>query len=124
MLTVLIFSILFTLVTVISILLMGSRELIGGEMTIGHIFRMLINWRFLLGAFFAFFARLFFILINAKLYKIPQFSNTSTTITAMITSSAMIFVVLANYYFLGEKINFLQGIGIFAVLFGIFLLTK
>lgn len=125
MLQVIIYTILFSLVTVISILLTGSRSFINGsELTPLSILKMLLDWHFILGAGFAFAARLFFIMVNNSLLKIPDLANSSTTITTFITSIAMVFVIVANYYFLGEKINATQGLGAFIILFGIFLITR
>lgn len=124
MLAVIILTVLFSLVTVVSIALTGSRSLISGEMNFVRIIQIIFDWHFLVGAFFAFLARLFFIMINSALYKIPDLAGSSTTITAFITSIAMVFVIIANYYFLGERINLTQGIGAFVILLGIFLITK
>ena len=121
---VFLWTILFSIVTVVSITLMGSRDLIGGQIDFIRILKIILDWKFLLGAFFAFLARLFFIMVNNALYNIPELSNSSTTITAFITSVAMIFVIIANYYFLNERISFSQGLGAFIVLIGIFFLVK
>ncbi|KKP68310.1 MAG: hypothetical protein UR66_C0006G0011 [Candidatus Moranbacteria bacterium GW2011_GWE1_35_17] len=122
---VIIYTILFSIVTVISILLTGSRAFIsGGELSPAKIIKMLFDWHFILGAGFAFSARLLFVMINNSLLKIPHLAQSSTTITMFITSIAMVFVIIANYYFLGEKINTTQGIGAFVILFGIFLITR
>lgn len=125
MTSVIIYTILFSLVTVISILLTGSRSFISGSnLTPMSIIKMIFDWHFILGAGFAFTARLFFIMINNSLLKIPHLAGSSTTITTFITSIAMVFVIIANYYFLGEKINATQGLGAFIILFGIFLITR
>lgn len=122
---VILYTILFSLVTVISILLTGSRSFINGsDLSPIAIIKMLLNWHFIFGAGFAFLARLFFILINNSLLKIPNLATSSTTITAFVTSIAMVFVIIANYYFLGERINVLQGVGVFVILLGIFLITR
>ncbi|MEI7621705.1 MAG: hypothetical protein WCJ51_04175 [Candidatus Moraniibacteriota bacterium] len=122
---VILYTILFSLVTVISILLTGSRSFINGSnLTPMGILKMLIDWHFILGAGFAFLARLFFIMINNSLLKIPHLANTSTTITMFITSIAMIFVIIANYFFLGEKINLTQGAGAFVIILGILMITR
>lgn len=122
---VILYTILFSLVTVISILLTGSRSFINGSnLTPMGILKLILDWHFILGAGFAFMARLFFIMINNGLLKIPHLANSSTTITTFITSIALVFVIIANYYFLGEKINASQGVGIFIILFGIFLVTR
>lgn len=122
---VIIYTILFSLVTVISILLTGSRTFItGSNMNLMGIIRLLLDWHFILGAGFAFLARVFFILINNSLLKMPDLAGSSTTITAFITSIAMVFVILANYYFLGERLNVTQGVGAFIILIGIFMITR
>lgn len=122
---VILYTILFSLVTVISILLTGSRSFIsGGDLTALKIIKMIFDWHFILGAGFAFLARLLFIMTNNALLKIPHLAGSSTTITMFITSLAMVFVIIANYYFLGERINITQGIGAFIILVGIFVITR
>jgi drug/metabolite transporter (DMT)-like permease len=125
MLYVVLYTILFSIVTVASILLTGSRSFINGSnLTPMAIVKMISDWHFILGAGFAFAARLFFIMINNSLLKIPDLANSSTTITMFITSIAMVFVIIANYYFLGEKINLTQGVGAFVIIIGIFMITR
>jgi drug/metabolite transporter (DMT)-like permease len=60
-------------------------------------------------------------LINGKLLKIPSLSRNSTTITAFITSVAAIFMLIANYYFLGERISYQQLGGAILIIGGIWL---
>jgi len=124
MASVILYTILFSLVTVISILLTGSRSFISGSnLTPMAVVKMVLDWHFILGAGFAFMARLLFIMVNNSLLKIPHLANSSTTITMFITSIAMVFVIIANYYFLGEKINVTQGVGALVILIGIFMIT-
>jgi drug/metabolite transporter (DMT)-like permease len=124
MLAVVLWTAIFSLVTVTSIILTGSRSLIDGDINFIRLLHILIDWRFLLGASFAFIARLSFIMINNALLKIPDLAASSTTITTFITSIAMVFVIIANYYFLGERISLTQGVGAFVILIGIFLITS
>ena len=93
-------------------------------MTPIKVIKLLLDWHFILGAGFAFLARLSFILINNSLLKMPNLAGSSTTITAFITSIAMIFVIAANYLFLGERISVSQGVGAFLILVGIFIIVK
>lgn len=123
MLQITILTILFSITTVASVVLIGGRGLIGGQMTPMNILKIIFDWHFIVGAVFAFFSRLLFLMINSAIYKIPELSVSSTTITTFITSVSLIFVAIANYYFLGEKISIIQGIGAFVILFGIFLIT-
>lgn len=124
MLVVFFWTILFSLATVISITLTGSRTLISGDMNFQKIISIIFDWRFIIGASFAFLARLLFILINNALLKIPHLAQNSTSLTMFITSVALVFVLIANYYFLGERINLSQGIGAFIIFFGVFLITR
>lgn len=124
MLSVIVYAALFSLATVASILLLGSREIIGGVMTPVRIIQIIFTWQFILGAFMAFVARLLFLLINNALYRMPEFSDSSTTITTLITTVALIFVIIANFYFLNEKITYIQGVGAAIIFFGIFLVTR
>ncbi len=121
---VILWIILFCIATVISITLTGSRSLISGDLTFQKIIGMIFDWRFIVGASFAFLARLFFILVNNALLKIPHLAESSTTITMFITSIALIFVIIANYYFLGERLNLTQGIGAFIIIIGILVITR
>jgi drug/metabolite transporter (DMT)-like permease len=124
MFNVFVLTTLFSITTVLSILLLGSRQIIGLDMNFNNIIRIIFGWQFILGAFFAFFSRLLFMMINSTLFKMPHLSASSTTITTFITSVSLIFIVLANYLFLHEKITTLQGIGAFVIVVGIFLITK
>jgi len=124
MFSIVIWTIIFSIATVISILLTGSRTLISGDITFFRIIHILLDWRFILGAAFAFIARLSFIMINNALYKIPSLSNSSTTITTFITAVSMIFVVIANHYFLKEQLNNTQIFGAILIFIGIFFITK
>lgn len=124
MIHIIFLTLLFCATTVISILFLGSRSIISGSMDFASIIRILFGWPFLFGAFFAFFSRLLFMMINSSLYKIPHLSASSTTVTTFITSVSLIFVAIANYYFLGEKMSLTQGIGAFVILIGIFLISK
>lgn len=123
MFQIILLTLLFSLTTVTSITIIGSRELIGGEIGLSRIIKIIFDWRFILGTFFAFFSRILFLLINNAVYKIPNLSIASTTLTVFITSIATIFVILANWYFLGEKLTFYQGLGGFVILLGVFLTT-
>lgn len=124
MISVFVWTVVFSIATVISILLTGSRSLISGDITLMRVIQILLDWRFILGALLAFGARLSFIMVNNALLKIPDLAGSSTTITVLITSIATVFVVVANYFFLGERINISQGIGMFVILFGIFLVMR
>ena len=120
--TIIFLSLLFSLVTASSIVLLGSREFVEQQMSLSRLFHILFHWKFILGAILAFCARLLFVVTNSAIDKIDHLSNSSTTITSLINVSAIVFIVLFNYYFLHERLNLTQGIGSILVLFGIFIL--
>lgn len=124
MIELFVLTILFSITTVISILLLGSRAIISGDMTAIRVIEILFSWQFILGAIFAFGSRLIFMLINSAVYKIPSLSGSSTTVTTLITTVSLVFVIIANAIFLHEKINIVQGVGAVVILFGIFLVAK
>ncbi len=114
----------FSITTAVSITLIGGRNLIGVDMNFINILKILFAWQFLVAAFFAFFSRILFMMINSEIYKIPSLAVSSTTITTFVTSFALVFVVAANYYFLGERITPIQGIGAILILAGTFVIMR
>jgi drug/metabolite transporter (DMT)-like permease len=124
MLSVIILTVLFSITTVISILLLGSRSIISGNMDFSGVIHILFSWQFILGAVFAFMSRLIFMLINGALYKIPGLSSSSTTITTLITTVSLVFVIIANIIFLNERISPIQAMGAVIIFIGIFLVAK
>jgi drug/metabolite transporter (DMT)-like permease len=123
MLDVILWTALFTVATVVSILLTGSRALVGGQIDASRLVAILIDWHFILGAGFAFVARLCFVMVNNSLLKVPELANASTTITAFITSVALVFVVIANALFLDERMSPQQLIGAAVIVLGIIIMT-
>jgi len=122
MTTVVILSLLFSVVTASSIVLLGSREFVEGQMTIGRLFLLLFHWKFILGAVLAFAARLLFVVTNSAINKVGHLSGSSTTITSLINVSAIILIIFFNYLFLGERLSVVQIAGASIVILGIFIL--
>lgn len=115
---------MFSITSAISIVLIGGRGIVGIEMNFINIVKIIFSWQFILGAAFAFFSRLLFLMINSAVYKIPALSLSSTTITMFITSFATIVVIAANYYFLGERLTFSQGAGAAIILVGTLVIMR
>jgi drug/metabolite transporter (DMT)-like permease len=124
MFQVVVLTILFSLATVASILLLGSRTIISDHMDAARILHLLFSWQFIVGAVFAFLARLFFMMINSALFKMPSLADSSTTITTLITTVSLLFVIVANYFFLNERISITQALGAVVIFIGIFLVTR
>jgi drug/metabolite transporter (DMT)-like permease len=120
---VILWTVLFTIATVVSILLMGSRAIVGGTIDLPRMAAILVDWHFVVGVVFAFFARVCFLLVNNSLLRVPGLDAGATTITAFITSIALIGVVAANYLFLDERLTPMQIVGAIVILVGIVLMT-
>lgn len=117
----LIFSIAGTGTTV----LLGDRNLLGGNMlTFNKFVNLIFHWKFILAMLLSFIARYSFMLINNNLLKNPNLAENSTTITSFITSIGIIFLILGNYFFLNERINLQQGFGAMLIMFGIWVVLK
>ncbi len=123
MLNIIILTVLFSAATVVSILLLGSRAIIGGDMTPARIVTLVFSWQFILGAVFAFTARLVFVVLNNAVYKVPSLSASSTSITTLITTMSLIFVVIANYIFLHERLTPQQIIGSTIIILGVLVIS-
>lgn len=125
MLLVLFWTIIFSLSTAGATVLLGDRSLISGNLfDFRNFINLILNWKFVVSMIFAVVSRFSFIFINNSLLKIPLLAGNSTTITSFITAIAFVFIAVANYYFLGERINLTQGAGAFLILIGIWIMLK
>lgn len=117
--------IVYCLATAFSIVLLGERNLISGNLfQFKNIVSLILNWRFMLSMSLAILSRISFILINSTLLKIPYLADIATTLSVMITLISIIFILIANHYFLKESLNIKQAIGAFIVLMGIFIMLN
>lgn len=119
MLKVILWTIIFSVAVAGTTVLLGDRNLLSGNLlSFGKFISIIFNWKFVLAVVLSFCARYSFMLVNSYLLKIPSLVQNSTTITGLITSIGVIFVILANYIFLGERISFQQGLGAALILAG------
>ena len=123
MLDVVLWTVLFSVMTAASILLLGSRAIVSGNIDLPRLITIFFDWRFILGVAFAFGSRVCFLLVNNALLRVPGLDSGATTITAFITSIALVFVVAANYLFLDERLTTLQIVGAFIIIVGIIVMT-
>lgn len=122
---VIFWTFIFSATTATSIVLLGNRDLISGNLlSLKGIGALIFNWRFIISMLCALGARFAFIMTNNTLLKIPHLAESSTTITTFITMFSLIIIVAANMIFLKEKLNIEQGIGAFIILFGIWMMLK
>ena len=125
MLLIILLVIVFCITSVFSIVLLGDKQLISGNLyDIKNVLLLIFNWKFILSMTFAVITRFTFILINNAILKVPQLANASTTITMFVTFVSTIFIVIANHYYLNEKLNLQQGIGGFVMLIGGIIMFK
>lgn len=112
--------IVYCIANTLSIVLIGDRSLISGNLlNPENIFRLILNWKFILAMTFAAVCRISFIMLNNALLKIPKLANSSTTIATFATLLSLGFVVVANYIFLNERLNLQQVIGAVIVIIGV-----
>gem|GEM_PF-481644 len=117
--------IVYCLATAFSIVLLGDRGLISGNLfSLGNIIKLVFNWKFILSMSLAVLSRFSFILINNTLLKITYLADISTTLSVFITLTSIIFIVIANHLFLKESLNIKQAVGAFIVLTGIFIMLN
>lgn len=125
MFEVILWTLVYSFTTAASIVLLGQRDLLSGNiLSLSGFLQLLFHWKFILSMTFALAARFSFVLTNKALLGIPRLAPASTTITTFITLFCLIFVVAANVYFLEERLNITQILGGLTVMVGIFLLLK
>jgi hypothetical protein len=124
MISVFLWTIIFSLATAGSIALLGTKDLIGGNLfTLNRFIGLILNWRFIVAMVLALVARFSFIIINNQILKIPRLAPSATTITTFITLLSLVLVVISNILFLHEKLAVTQLLGIIIILLGITLLV-
>ncbi len=124
-LIIIFWTLVYCFSTAFSIVLMGDRNLISGNlMNPEAIIKLLFNWKFILAMALAIFSRISFILLNNSFLKVPRLAAISTTLTTFVTLISIIFIVLANSFFLHEKLNTQQMIGGIIMLVGVSLMIK
>ncbi len=125
MLAFLFWLMIFCISNTISITLVGERALISGNLlNVYNLFKLVTHWKFILAMLFALFSRLSFVMINNALLKLPKLATASTTITTFATLISLVFVVIANYYYLGERFSFQQLAGAAVIVIGVILMVK
>jgi drug/metabolite transporter (DMT)-like permease len=125
MIGIILWTIIFSLSSAISIVLLGSRELIGGNLFDPKVaFGLILSWQFILAMSLAVFSRFSFIIINNLILKIPSLAPAATTITAFISAMSFIVIMLCNYFFLHERLSTNQLLGAGIIIIGIIVLIR
>ena len=125
MIVIIFWTIIYCVSSSISIVLVGDRNLISGNLfSWDAIISLLFNWKFIVAMLLAIFSRLSFIMLNNSFLKIPRLASISTTLTTFVTLLSLIFIVGANYFILDEKLNTQQMIGAFIIIVGVAFMAK
>lgn len=124
-LLIILFTIVYCFSNALSIVLLGDKGLISNSLyNVNNVLLLITNWRFILSMSLAVLSRITFVLINSTLLKIPYLANTATTVSVFITLLSIIFILLANHFFLKETLNMKQAIGAVIVLTGVFIILN
>lgn len=115
---------LFGLVSSFSIMLTGNRAFLSQEINLKSITSLLFDWHFIVSMVLAVMSRFVFIWINHYLLSLPNLARNSTTITALITATSYIFIIMVNYFFLREQIGGIQLIGVIFIIAGVVLVMS
>lgn len=122
---IIVFTILYSITTSLSIAILGDRGLIGGDiLNMKSIFKIIFNYKFVGSMTLAVLSRFLFVLLNNAILDIPKLAQNATTITVFVSFISTIFMVLANYFLLDERLNMIQIIGMTIILIGVFLMLK
>ena len=115
----------YCLSTTISIVIVGDRSLISGNLFKNHaLINLLFNCKFIVAMCFAILSRISFVLLNNSFLQVPRLASISSTLTTFVTLLSLAFVVFANFFFLNEKLNTQQLIGAVIILVGIIVIVK
>lgn len=125
LLIILFWTLIYCLCNAFSIVLLGDRSLISGNLLeLSAIIKLLFNWKFILAMTLAICARVSYVFLNNSFLKVPRLASISTTLTTFVTLISLLFIVLANYYFLDEKLNMQQMAGAGIILLGVAIMMK
>jgi len=117
--------IIYCLSTSISIVLLGDKKLISNNLfKPSNVLLLMINWKFILSMSLAVLSRISFILINNTILKIPYLAGNATTITVFVTLLSIVFILLANHFFLNETLNLKQSFGALIILTGVIIIIS
>jgi len=119
-----IWTLVFSIASALSIAMLGDARLISGDLfQARRIVRLALSWQFIVAMVFALISRVTFVFINNSLLAYDQFRANATTITALITAFSYVFILAANYLFWKQSLSVVQGFGALLILLGVFLVT-
>jgi drug/metabolite transporter (DMT)-like permease len=125
MLAIILWAIIFSVTSTCMTVLLGDRRILSGNLLeFNKFISIIFHWRFMAAMAMGVMGRYSFMLINNNLLKYPNMAQNSTTIAALISSVAFIFMLAGNYIFLGERLDLRQGMGALFIMVGILLVAK
>lgn len=122
MLFIILWMLIYAVVVAASIIFIGRP--IEGNVHLGALLRLLLDWRFLLGGFLALGARFIFVIINNLASKQPALSDAHLTVAALATQLSILTIIAANAIFLHEHLRPIQMLGALIIVAGVFLVFK
>lgn len=124
MLEIILWTLLYDAVVAASIIFLGNPTSILGELSVKSLASLLLDWQFLLGGVLALVARFIFVIINNIASKQPELASGHLTLTAIITASSIVAVILVNHFLLHEQLSVAQITGAAIIILGIFLVLR
>ncbi len=122
---VIFYAVIFSVCTAGSIVLIGDRSLISGNLlSFSKIIQIVFHWKFITSMVLAIGARFIFIFLNNHLLGIPTLAKNATTATAFIAASSYVAIIMVNMVFLDERLTLSQAIGSVIIMIGICLVVK
>ncbi len=122
MLLIVAWMVIYAIVVAASIIFIGKP--IEGNVHLGSLLRLLLDWRFLFGGFLALGARFVFVIINNLASKQPALSDAHLTVAALATQLSILTIIAANSIFLHEHLRPIQMVGAFIIVCGVFLVFR
>ena len=121
MIELLLWAIVYDAVVAASIIFLGNPTSTLGELSLKTLLGLLLDWQFLLGGVLALVARFLFVIINNIASKNPTLAPAHLTITAIITATSVLAVIIVNHFLLHEQLTLVQLAGAAVIVLGIFL---
>lgn len=122
MVDILFWMLVYAVVVAASIIFIGKP--IDGNLNLGSLLRLLLDWRFLFGGILALGARFIFVIINNLASKHASLSSAHLTVAALATMGSIVAIIIANSIFLGEHLRPIQLFGSAIIIMGVFLVFR
>lgn len=124
MVEIILWTIAYDIVVAASIVFLGNPSSVLGDLSVKSLAKLLFDWQFLLGGVLALAARFIFVIINNLASKHENLADAHLTLTAVVTVSSIVAIILVNHFLLSEQLSLGQMIGAAVIILGIFLVLR